>query len=105
MNEPSTSFPGLVKDFPAKATKIICRLMNVEFDGSVNNWRQFATEVWQDYTEMDIRSRFEEKGKMEAILAKWGKKEATTSQLLQILTKIGREDVIAFVEEKYPSIR
>jgi hypothetical protein len=76
--------------------------MNIEVD---NNWKQFATEVWPTYREMDIKSRFEERGKMDAIMLKWGKKGATTSQLIQILVKIGRNDVVSSLEEKYPSIR
>ena len=91
-----------MKKFPATATQMITRLMNVKLD---NNWKLFAAEVWPKYSEMDIRSYFEESGKMAAILAKWGEEGATTSQLLQILKRIERNDVIQFLEDKYPSIR
>ncbi len=95
------SFPELVKDHPAKATKIIVRLMNIKLD---NNWMLFAREVWPEYSELDIRSRFEE-GRMKRILEKWGKEGATTLQLLQILIQIERNDVVLSLEEKFPSIR
>ena len=91
-----------MKEYPAKATQIITRLMNIELD---NNWKQFAAEFWPHYSDLKIRSSFEEKGKMEAILVKLGKKGATTSQLFETLIKIGRNDVIQFLEEKYPSVR
>jgi hypothetical protein len=51
-----------------------------------------------------IRGRFEN-GKTEAILAKWGRKNTTTSQLLQVLIKMERQDIILYLEEKYPSIK
>jgi hypothetical protein len=64
----------------------------------------FASEIWPLYSFPDIRYHFEEK-KTEAILAKWGKKGATTSQLLQVLIQMKRIDIIIRLEKKYPSIK
>jgi len=50
----------------------------------------------------EIRSEFKE-GKMATVLEKWGK-EATTTQLLQILTKINRRDLIDELQKQFPSI-
>jgi hypothetical protein len=69
-----------------------------------NNWKIFASEIWSLYSVDNIRSRFEN-GKTEAILAKWGRKNTTTSQLMQILLKMERHDIIIYLEEKYPSIK
>jgi hypothetical protein len=76
----SDSFPNLIKNLPAKASKIVIRLLDLD-----NDWMKFASEIWPLYSLADIRSQFEEKGKTEAILTKWGRKNATTSQLLEVL--------------------
>jgi hypothetical protein len=57
-------FPHLIKDLPAKATKIIFQLLNLD-----NNWKIFASEIWPSYSVDDIRGCFENR-KTEAILAK-----------------------------------
>jgi len=70
-----------------------------------NNWISFASEIWPTLSLLDIRSYFEDGGKMRAVLEKWGLEEyATTIQLLQTLNKINRKDVILSLQEKYPSI-
>jgi hypothetical protein len=89
----------LIKDFPAKTSKLIIKILNLD-----NNWMNFAAEIWPSYSLNDIRHRFEER-KTEAILAKWGKKGATTSQFLQILFQMKRNDIIINLEVKYPSIK
>jgi hypothetical protein len=89
----------LIKDFPAKISKIIIQILNLD-----NNWMKFASEIWLSYSLNDIRRRFE-KRKTEAILAKWGKKGATTSQFLHVLIQMKRNDIIINLEEKYPSIK
>jgi hypothetical protein len=96
----SASFPNLIKDFPAKTSKIIIRLLNLD-----NEWMKFASEIWPLYSLYQIRGHFENKGKTEAILAKWGKEDATTSQLLQVLIQMERIDIIKDLKEKYPSIK
>jgi hypothetical protein len=99
INAPSDldSLPELVKDLPAKATKIIVRLMDWE-----DNWFKFAQEIWPKYSLIGIESRFKQK-KTEAILSKWGKKEATTVQLFDIIKKLNRKDIIEELQEKFPS--
>lgn len=99
-DSPLSSFPNLVKDLPAKATKIITRLLNCNRD---NNWYTFAMEVWPKYSEIDIESRFE-KREMTAVLKKWGSEGATTVQLFQVLNKIMRKDVILELQNKYPFV-
>jgi hypothetical protein len=69
-----------------------------------NNWKIFASEIWPLYSVDNIGSYFEN-GKTEAILAKWGRKNTTTSQLLQVLVKMERYDIIIYFEEKYFSIK
>jgi hypothetical protein len=69
-----------------------------------NNWKIFASEIWPSYSVDNIRDHLEN-GKTEAILAKWGRNNTTTSQLLQVLVKMERKDIIIYLEEKYPSIK
>jgi len=52
----------------------------------------------------EIKSEFKE-GKMSTILEKWGMKDATTTQLLQILNKINRKDLIDDLQKQFPSIK
>jgi hypothetical protein len=89
----------LIKDFPAKISKLIIQILNLD-----NNWMNFASEIWPLYSLDDIRCRFEER-KTEAILAKWGKKGATTSQFLQVLIQMKRNDIIINLKGKYPSVK
>ena len=100
MKDDNVSFPELVKDFPAEATEIIVRFMNLD-----DNWKSFAMTIWPEMPLLDIRSRFEQKGMMEAILVKWGEEGATTTQLFQILNKLSHKDIIEYLQERYPSLR
>ena len=101
MRNVNASLPELVKDFPAEATQIIVRLLNLD-----DNWKNFAMTIWPEMTMLDIRSDFEQNGMTEAILEKWGKEGATTARLFQILLRnLSRKDITAYLEEKYPSSR
>lgn len=75
--------------------------MNLE---NQNDWSVFAAEIWTDIhiTKMKF---FQGGGKMKAVLEKWGSEGATTIQLLQILNKIQRMDVIFLLQEEHQSIK
>jgi hypothetical protein len=95
------AFPELVRDLPARATITIIRMGNLKM---TNNWMVIAAEIWLDYSLLQIRIEFEE-GKMQAILEKWGSEGATTSQLFQILIKVGRKDILIYLQKDYPFVR
>jgi hypothetical protein len=96
-----SSFPEFVRDLPGKAAITIIQIGNIEM---INNWMTIAAEIWPDYNLLNIR-RYFEKGKMESILEKWGSEGATTSQLFEILIKVGRKDIIITLQEDYPFVR
>jgi hypothetical protein len=97
----SSSFPELVQHLPVKAAITIIQIGNIEMN---NNWMSIAAEIWPDYNLLDIRRYFEE-GKMRSILEKWGSEGATTSQLFEILIKVGRKDIIKYLQKDYPFVR
>jgi hypothetical protein len=96
-----SSFPELVQDLPVKAAIAIIQIGNVEM---MNNWMAIAAEIWPDYNLLDIKRYFEE-GKMRTILEKLGSEGATTSQLFEILIKVGRKDIIVALQKDFPFVR
>jgi hypothetical protein len=97
----NSCFPDLVQNLPGKAVITIIQLGNIKIN---NNWMAIAVEIWPDYSFLDIRRYFEE-GKMQSILDKWGSEGATTSQLFEILIKVGRKDIIIALQKNYPFVR
>jgi hypothetical protein len=97
----NNSFPELVQHLPVKAAITIIQIGNIEM---MNNWMAIAAEIWPDYNLLDIKRYFEE-GKMRSILEKLGSEGATTSQLFEILIKVGRKDIIIYLQKDYPFVR
>jgi hypothetical protein len=69
-----------------------------------NNWMLFAAELWPSFSKLELRINFEESGRMEAVLRKWGSEGATTVGLFHMINKIGRKDLILYLQEKFPLI-
>jgi hypothetical protein len=96
----TTDFPELIEKLPMKVSKIVVDMMDLD---QSNNWTSLVTEVWPLCTARDIKIKF--KGGMEKVLETWGSEGGKVEDLLHILMKLKRKDVLHELQTVYPSIR
>jgi hypothetical protein len=102
ISEINEEFPSLLKDTPSKAFVILTDWMNLV--DHPNNWLAFATEVWPNNNKAQLEIKLKG-GKMEKILEIWASEKGKTSDLVQILVKLKRNDVLAELKKEFPSFR
>ena len=88
--------PNLVQDLSSIVTTVVVDWMNLRRQ---NNWKAFARQVWPKLREVDLEIRFEE-GRMSKVLLEWGTELGKTADLLTILVKLQRWDVLEELEKE-----
>jgi hypothetical protein len=96
----SPLIPTFVRDLPAKATLIIIQYLNVE----ERDWKELASEIWPEMSLSKLKAKLRG-DKIEAVLTKWGQEDGKTEELLKILQKMKRYNVLEQLQSIFSSIK
>ena len=93
----SSLIPTFVRDLPAKETLMITKYLNTR----EGDWKEFASEIWPKVSLAKLEVKFHE-DKIAAILREWGQEDGKTEELLKILQKMRRCDVLKELQSIFP---